>query len=32
VGLSRGGWTLDYAAVPMGELGSTHRFTLSWRW
>lgn len=25
-------WSLDYAAVPMGELGSTHRFTLSTRW
>ncbi len=32
VGLSRAEWALDYAAVPMGELGSTHRFTLSWRW
>jgi hypothetical protein len=32
VGLSRAEWALDYAAVPMGELGSTHRFSLSWRW
>ena len=32
VGLTRERWTLDYAAVPMGELGSTHRFTLSARW
>ncbi|MDE2490566.1 MAG: PorV/PorQ family protein [Elusimicrobia bacterium] len=32
VGLSRGAWRLDYAAVPMGELGSAHRFTLSARW
>jgi Uncharacterised protein family (UPF0164) len=32
VGLGRGAWRLDYAAVPMGELGSTHRFTLSARW
>jgi hypothetical protein len=31
VGLNLGRWTLDYAAVPMGELGSTHRFTLSAR-
>ena len=22
-------WTIDYAAVPMGELGTTHRFSLS---
>ncbi len=29
VGLGRGTWRLDYAAVPMGELGATHRFTLS---
>ncbi|MDE2491033.1 MAG: PorV/PorQ family protein [Elusimicrobia bacterium] len=32
VGLGHGAWRLDYAAVPMGELGSTHRFTLSARW
>lgn len=25
-------WRIDYAAVPMGELGSTHRFTLGARW
>jgi hypothetical protein len=24
-------WSIDYAAVPMGELGSTHRFTLGAR-
>ena len=24
-------WTLDYAAVPMGELGGTHRFSFSTR-
>lgn len=32
VGLRRGFLGVDYAAVPMGELGSTHRFTLGWRW
>ena len=32
LGLRGGAWGLDYAAVPMGELGSTHRFTLSARW
>ncbi len=32
VGLQYSSWTLDYAAVPMGELGSTHRFSLAWRW
>jgi hypothetical protein len=32
VGLRSGGWTIDYAAVPMGGLGSTHRFTLGARW
>ncbi len=32
VGLRRGSLGLDYAAVPMGELGSTHRFSLSWKW
>ncbi|MFI5363620.1 MAG: PorV/PorQ family protein [Elusimicrobiota bacterium] len=31
VGLGFGAWRLDYAAVPMGELGSTHRFTLGAR-
>jgi hypothetical protein len=28
VGFRADRWTIDYAAVPMGELGSTHRFTL----
>jgi hypothetical protein len=32
LGLRRDRWSLDYAAVPMGELGSTHRFTLGARW
>jgi hypothetical protein len=32
VGLDGARWRLDYAAVPMGELGSTHRFTVAWRW
>lgn len=32
VGFRSGRWRLDYAAVPMGELGSTHRFTLSASW
>ena len=32
VGFHANVWTIDYAAVPMGELGSTHRFTLSARW
>ena len=32
LGLRRERWSLDYAAVPMGELGSTHRFTLAARW
>ena len=31
LGLRRERWSLDYAAVPMGELGSTHRFTLAAR-
>ena len=31
VGFRADRWTIDYAAVPMGELGSTHRFTLSAR-
>jgi hypothetical protein len=26
------GWTIDYADVPMGELGNTQRFTLAARW
>ncbi|MDE2141736.1 MAG: PorV/PorQ family protein [Elusimicrobia bacterium] len=32
VGYHSAHWTLDYAAVPMGELGSTHRFTLGTKW
>ncbi len=32
IGFRNERWGLDYAAVPMGELGSTHRFTLSARW
>jgi hypothetical protein len=32
VGFRADRWTIDYAAVPMGELGSTHRFTLGARW
>ena len=32
VGFRANAWTIDYAAVPMGELGSTHRFTLGARW
>jgi hypothetical protein len=32
LGLHSGRWSLDYAAVPMGELGSTHRFTFGARW
>ncbi|MEK7388847.1 MAG: PorV/PorQ family protein [Elusimicrobiota bacterium] len=32
LGLRKEKWGLDYAAVPMGELGNTHRFTLSARW
>jgi hypothetical protein len=32
VGLRLERWSLDYAAAPMGELGSTHRFTLGARW
>jgi len=31
LGYRDGRWSLDYAAVPMGELGSTHRFTLGAR-
>lgn len=31
LGLSRGGYSLDYAAQAAGELGNTHRFTLSAR-
>jgi hypothetical protein len=32
LGVRNARWSLDYAAVPMGELGSTHRFTLGARW
>ncbi|HXT01745.1 MAG TPA: PorV/PorQ family protein [Elusimicrobiota bacterium] len=32
VGFRAERWTIDYAAVPMGELGSTHRFTVGARW
>ena len=32
VGLDGARWRLDYAAVPMGELGGTHRFTVARRW
>ncbi len=32
LGLRNERWSLDYAAVPMGELGSTHRFTVGARW
>jgi hypothetical protein len=31
-GFRADGWTIDYAAVPMGELGNTQRFTLGARW
>lgn len=31
LGLERGGYSLDYAAQAAGELGNTHRFTLSAR-
>lgn len=31
LGLKRDGYSLDYAAQAAGELGSTHRFTLSAR-
>jgi long-subunit fatty acid transport protein len=31
LGLRNERWSLDYAAVPMGELGSTHRFTVGAR-
>ncbi|HEX4048582.1 MAG TPA: hypothetical protein VH309_12135, partial [Elusimicrobiota bacterium] len=26
------GWTIDYADVPMGELGNTQRFSLGAKW
>lgn len=32
VGFSNSRWSLDYAAMPMGELGSAHRFTVGTRW
>lgn len=32
IGVDRANWRLDYAAVPSGELGSAHRFTLGARW
>ena len=31
VGVSRERWRLDYAALPMGELGASHRFSLGAR-
>jgi hypothetical protein len=31
VGFRANRWTIDYAAVPLGELGTTHRFTLGAR-
>ena len=32
LGYLRARWKIDYAAVPMGELGCTHRFTFGARW
>ena len=32
VGLRNERFSLDYAVLPMGELGSSHRFSLAWRW
>ncbi|MCR4294823.1 MAG: PorV/PorQ family protein [Elusimicrobia bacterium] len=32
LGLKRGGFSLDYAVLPSGELGSSHRFSLGARW
>ncbi|MDE2511306.1 MAG: hypothetical protein KGL74_09310, partial [Elusimicrobia bacterium] len=32
LGIRRDRWFLDYAVVPMGELGSTHRFGLGVQW
>lgn len=32
LGWRSGRWRLDYAALPTGELGTSHRFTLGWRW
>ncbi|MDD4003674.1 MAG: hypothetical protein PHW69_00535 [Elusimicrobiaceae bacterium] len=31
-GLGFGGLVMDYAWVPMNDLGSTNRFSLTWRW
>lgn len=31
-GLRYGDWRFDYAAVPSGELGAAHRFSLAVRW
>jgi hypothetical protein len=31
IGFRSANWTIDYAAVPMGELGTTQRFTLGSR-
>jgi len=31
-GIRMNAWSFDYAAVPSGELGTAHRFTLSTRW
>jgi hypothetical protein len=31
-GMRYNAWSFDYAAVPSGELGSAHRFTLAVRW
>lgn len=30
LGLAGERWSLDYAALPMGELGSAHRFSVGW--
>lgn len=32
IGFRSARWTIDYATVPMGELGFTQRFTLGARW
>ncbi|NNN07081.1 MAG: hypothetical protein HKL90_14390, partial [Elusimicrobia bacterium] len=31
-GLRQTRWSLDYAAAPMGELGTTQRFSAAFRW
>ena len=31
-GLRQHRWSLDYAAAPMGELGSARRFSAAYRW